>query len=338
MNLATLRKRCTGPVLLSLLWTTVSTLSVFADDSLEKGLESQMASMLDDHEFGLSSYISEAFVEIESSPDSLFWVQGTAKLKYFVDDRLEFRNAEWHLNPIDDSRDSLVNKENGRKLQSSLFDFKTCFRSMVKYKGVFYELEKLDYEGYRDQWRDTRELVTQSSCVTVDPMSWPFAYSTMLSRGEDRRVSLMRTTFVHNLCAKATQIDSRTVQSIWFNKATTPDGRRLMFKDITFKDGLPTVTETFSYQAGFRDLAELPDRKQSILINHVETTWTRIDDVPVPEKVVARLHNAGFEEVNELIVKVKLKYWNAESKEYAEMKSIADKALVEIEKLEVTKK
>jgi len=334
-----LRKHLVGPVLSLLLWPTSVAFSVLGNDTLEKTLESQMANMLRDHEFGLSTYASDAFLEIESSPDSLFWVQGTASFKYFLDGELEYRNAEWNLNPINDSRNVLVDKDSGRNVLNRMLDFKECSRSMVKSKGVFYDLEKLNYEGYRDQWVASRDLLIQSSCVSIDPMTLPFVCRPNLSRGGDQREQPQVFLFFERMrCAKATQIDSRTVQSIWFDKATTPDGRRLAFTKITFTDELPTATETLSYQAGFRDFADLPDRGKCTLIGHVDTQWTRIDDVPVPEKIIARLQNAGSREVSELIVKVKLKYWNAESKEYSEMKSIADKALVEIEKLEVTKK
>jgi hypothetical protein len=110
-----------------------------------------------------------------------------------------------------------------------------------------------------------------------------------------------------------------------------------MFDNITFRDGLPTVHETLSYHAGFSNLEELPDPKKCKLIGKVETTWTQVDDVPVPEKVVARLGNAGFKEVKELNLTVNLKFWNEGTKEYQAMKTLADQAADQIDKIDAAK-
>lgn len=308
------------------------------DDTLTEDLESKMARLLDDHEFGLSSYASEASLEIESSPDSLHWVQGDAKFTYFLNDQQEFRHADWDLKPIDDSRGMMIDEATGLPFVPRLFDFTTCSRSMLKYRGIFYDFDRLNQQGVESEWQITADRMRQSSCVAIEPMNWPFIYTTALTRGRDQQKSMFSNRFQSNFCARAVQTDSRTTETVWFSKKTTPDGHRLVFMNITFKDELPAVVETLFSQAGFRDINDLPDRKKCRLSSIVETSWTKIDEVPLPEKVVARLQNSGFEEVKELILNVKLKYWSPGSKEYETIKSFADKAVTEIEKLEAQKK
>jgi len=318
---------------LTFMLLTLLTSSALCDDTLTNELESNMTKLLADHEYGLPTYASEALMEIESSPDSLHWFQGKAKFTYFVTDQLEFRNADWDLKPFDDSRRYIVD-DKGTQLIPHVFDFKICFRSTLKYGGINYDLERRIFEGNPgDKWEVTNKRWRKSSCVAIDPLTWPFVITTTLSRDWDQGKSMLRHYFGSNLCAKASQTDSRTVQSVWYSKATTPDGKRLAFENITFKDGLPTVIETLSYQAGFHDMSELPIRKKCKLINNVETTWTQVDDVPVPEKVVARLQSAGFKEVNELSLNVRLKYWSEGAKEYQTIKTIADQAAKEIDKI-----
>jgi hypothetical protein len=302
----------------------------FGDDAVKENLESKMASLLADHEFGLPTYASEAFLEIESSPDSLRWVQGTAKFSFVLAGEMEFRNADWNLTPIDVA--VLIDKKSGLKTIPSIFDFQTCSRSVMTVQGVSYELEKIHAEGYRAQWNATKDLTHRSSCVAIDPMTWPFISTSSLSRVRNPGKSLFRNFFETNLCAKATEIDSRTVRSIWYSKATTSSGHRLAFNNITFKDGLPSQIEALSYQAGFRDISELPDRKKCTVINQVEMSWTLVDDVPFPEKVVARLQNAGIEEVNEMNLTVNLKFFKEGSKKYIALKNIADQAAIDIAK------
>ena len=216
----------------------------------------------------------------------------------------------------------------------NVFDFKICSRSTLKYRGINYDLERRVFEGNPgDKWEVTDKRGIESSCVAIDPLTWPFVITTTFSRGWDQGKSMLRHYFSTSLCANATQTDSRTVLSVWYSKATTSDGKRLVYQNITFKDGLPTVIESLSYQAGFRDMSELPIRKKCRLINNVETTWTQVDDVPVPEKVVAQLKNAGHREVNELSLNVRLKYWSEGSKEYEAIKKVADQAAKEIDKI-----
>jgi len=320
------------PWLASMLLTLLTS-SALCDDTLTNELQANMTKLLADHEFGLPTYASEALMEIESSPDSVHWFQGKAKFTYFLTDQLEFRNADWDLKPSDDSRRYIVD-DKGRQLTPHLFDFKTCSRSTLKYRGINYDLERRVFEGNPgDKWQVTEEPFLKSTCVAIDPLTWPFVITTTLSRNKDQGKSMLRHYFGTSLCAKATQTDSRTVHSVWYSKATTPDGKRLVYENITFKDGLPTVIESLSYQAGFRDMSELPIRKKCKLINNVETTWTQVDDVPVPEKVVARLQSAGFKEVNELSLNVRLKYWVEGAKEYQAIKTVADQAAKEIDKI-----
>jgi len=318
---------------LAFMFLTLLTSSALCDDTLTKELESNMTKLLADHEFGLPTYASEALMEIESSPDSLHWFQGKAKFTYFVTDQLEFRNADWDLKPSDDSRRFIVD-DRGRQLVPHVFDFKICSRPTLKYRGINYDLERRVFIGNPgDKWEVTEERGRKSTCVAIDPLTWPFIITSTFSRGHDQGICMLRHYFGNSLCAKATQTDSRTVQSVWYSKGTNPAGNRLAFENITFKDGLPTVIETLSYQTGFHDINELPDRKKCVPISRNETTWTQVDDVPVPEKVVAQLKNAGHREVNELSLNVRLKYWSEGSKEYEAIKKVADQAAKEIDKI-----
>jgi hypothetical protein len=306
---------------------------------LTEELEAKMQALVADLEFGLPSYASQAKLEIESGPDSLHWFRGTADMKCFVEGNRElgnreFRKADWKLDTVDDTTSSTLVNKDGFPFNPGLFAFRNCSRSLVKYKSVFYDLDNVQIKGLvANRWDRTDGRSIQSSCVAIEPITWPLIYTTAFSRGMDQGKPLFRHFVETSLCGKVTVINSSTVKSTWYSKATTPSGQRLVFKDITFQRDLPTSVETYSYQAGFQDANDLPDRKKCVLINQVKTKWTKVDDVSVPEIVTARLQNAGFQEVSELTLTVKIKFWTERTKEYEEMKKVADEAFAAVEKI-----
>lgn len=306
---------------------------------LAEELESKMQALVADLEFGLPSYASQARLEIESGPDSLHWFRGTADMKCFVEGNRElgnreFRKADWKLDTVDDTTSATLVNKDGKPFNPGLFAFRNCSRSLVKYKDVYYDLDNVQIEGLAtNRWNRTDGRSIQSSCVAIEPITWPLIYTTAFSRGMDQGKPLFRHFVETSLCGKANMIDSSTVHSTWYSKGTTPSGHRLVFKDITFQGDLPSSVETYSYQSGFQDADHLPDRKKCVLINQVKTKWTKVDDVSVPEIVTARLQNAGFQEVSELIMTVKIKFWTERAKEYEEMKKVAEEAFAAVEKI-----
>jgi len=292
------------------------------DEPLAKDLESKILAFADDLEFGLVDFASSASLTIESSPDSELWFQGTAQFATFKSDGIDYKRAEWNIPRFEDARTQTF---------SNYFDFQECAVSKLRIRGADYVI----IMGL-DRWM--KEVQLSSSCVVVNPIDWPVIYPVFFNNRVKIRESTLLDIFRLALCVKATQIDSRTIDSIWYGKITTKDGKRLGFQEIRVKDDLPVLFETFSYQKGFRDLTDLPRRKDCIRVNRVETTWAKFDDFSVPRKVKAELRCLGNGGVQELNLTVDLKFWNSKTKEYQAVKKVVDEAIQQVEALEVAPK
>jgi hypothetical protein len=306
----------------ALLWTDVLLLRARCGEPLAKELESKMLAFADDLEFGLTDFASEALLTIESSPDSERWFEGTAKFVTFKVNELDFRKAEWHLSPLDGARSESL---------SSYFAVPECAVSKLRFRGTDY----VNAIGI-DRWM--REDQHLSSCSVVMPTDWPMIlpilFDNRFTRGETRIQENYRNSF----CAKATQVSSRIVDSIWLGKVTTKEGNHLAFEEIRVEDDLPVLYTVYSYQQGFRDLAHLPSRKDCIRVTRVETIWTKFDDFSVPRKVKAELNSGGAGGVQDLKLTVDLMFSNSKTKEYETVKKVVDEAIQQVDALELAPK
>ena len=288
----------------------------------DEQLESKILSLVNDLEFGLVDFASESLLTIESSPDSELWLQGTAKFVTLRADGMDYGRAEWDFPLFEDARAQPF---------SNYFDSPHCAVSKLKIRGVDY----VNILGV-DRWMKENPQLT--SCVVVNPIDWPVIFPYQLNNRNKIEKPTFQEYYRSAMCANAIQIDARTLESIWYGKLTHNDGKRLGFQEIRFKDDLPVLYETYSYQKGFRSLNDLPRRKDCIRINRVETTWATFDDISVPRKVKAELSNGGNGGLQGLYLTVELKFWNSRTKEYKAIKKLIDEAIPQVKALEVAPK
>ena len=209
---------------------------------------------------------------------------------------------------------------------SNYFDFQECAVSKLRIRGTEY----VNIVGL-DRW--TKDGEHLSPCVVMIPTDWAIVYPRHFNFRREVEEPTIQQYFRSALCVKATQIDARTTDSIWFGKMKTKDGSYLAFQEIRMKDDLPVLYETYSYQKGFRDLTDLPKRKDCLRVNRVETTWAKFDDCSVPKKVIAFLSNLGSGGFQDFHLTVDLKFWNSKNKEYEDVKKVVDEAIQQVEAL-----
>ncbi len=286
------------------------------DESLAKEIESKVLAFADDFEFGMLDVASVASLSIETSPDSEYWFDGSATFTTFKTEGVEYKRAEWKLDQIDDVRTQKF---------SNYFDFHQCTVTNLRIRG----LDFVNVQGI-NRWMRAGEQGVVSPCVAVSPIDWPVIYPFHFNYLQKVGEPTFQVLFRNGSCVSATQIDARTADSVWFGKVKTKEGKHLAFDQVRFKDDLPALFETYSYQSGFRDLSDLPKRKDCIRVNRVETTWTKFDDVSVPSKVRAELNflGGGIQTVH---LTVNLKFWNSKTKEYEQIKNSVDESIQQVE-------
>ena len=288
------------------------------DESLAKELESKVSALADDFEFGMLDVASVASLSIETSPDSEYWFEGAATFTTFKTEGVEYKRAEWKLDHIEDVRTQQF---------SNYFDFHQCTVTNLRIRG----LDFVNVQGI-DRWTRAGEAGEQvSPCVAVIPIDWPVIYPFHFDYLRKVGEPTFQVIFRNGSCVSATQIDARTADSVWFGKVKTKEGKHLAFDQVRFKDDLPVLFETYSYQSGFRDLSDLPKRKDCIRVNRVETTWTKFDDVSVPSKVRAELNILGPGGIQTVHLTVDLKFWNSKTKEYEQIKNSVDESIQQVE-------
>lgn len=285
------------------------------DDSLAKDLEAKVLAIADDFEFGLLDVASIASLSVETTPDSEYWFEGSATFTAFKSEQVEYTRAEWKLDHIDDVR---------RRKFSNYFDFHQCTVTNLKLRG----LDFVNVKGI-DRWMKAGE--NASPCVVVRPIDWPVIYPYHFNHLRKVGEPTLQVVFRNGSCVSATQVDARTADSVWFGKVKTKEGNHLAFDQVRFKDELPILFETYSYQRGFRDLSDLPKRKDCSRVNRVETTWSKFDDVSVPSKVKAELNIQGTGGIQTVHLTVDLKFWNSQTKDYKQIEKSVDEAIQQVE-------
>jgi hypothetical protein len=290
-------------VLTIVLIAIVPTSKVKADDLTDEA-EGWVADMLNDIEFGLGSYNVIYRVTIETSPDSINWVNSKGELSQFYDEdrKIRINNASW------------INSSIGGDYIPQLgepFRRGSSHVTIAELNSERYVLQPLIEEG----------LVpfnpTFNDCLFIDPFTWaavvPRSFATY--KYEDCQREAFVNSF-HEKCVRAARDASGVVFTKWIGKIARKDGTHIVFKEGKFKDKLPIERQSYTANRYFK-IEDVPATSQCRQTRSFKLEWVKFKQINVPSKISGIVFaDAPTSNFSELKFDVDLKFFEPESKQY----------------------
>ncbi len=277
--------------------------AIHADDLTDEA-EGWVADMLNDIEYGLGSYYVDYRVTIETSPDSINWVNSKGELSQFYDEdrKIRINNASW----VNSSIGGDYIPQSGEAFRRGSFHV-----TIAELNSERYVLQPVIDEG----------LVpfnpTFNNCLFIDPFAWtavvPRSFAT------DKYDDCQRQAFVdsfHENCVRATRDASGVVFTRWIGKIARKDGTHIAFKEGKFKDSLPIERQSYTANRYFK-AEDVPATSQCRQTRSFKLEWVKFKQINVPSKISGIVFaDAPPSNFTELKFDVDLKFFEPESKQY----------------------
>jgi hypothetical protein len=293
------------------------------DESARKQAEEEAAQFILETEYALTDYYMTVELTAESSPDAplvftskgimqkLICDQGVLELcswkpRILVDDRPEQEKGV--VKPFSTGQSSEILTLDGKRYRTRDELFKPCDPIFID--GV----KRTDLRWFR----------------CIDLFDWPIHSAGSYSHptGESKLASIVFGK--KKTCFKATQLNSRTIESSWANRVKAGG-----FKNYTFRDGRPVKFEWVVTNKPFDLKDGVPDRSKGKSVDVVETKWKQQGDTYVPSVVHLVTSLNPWKDSSIIDVVANISVFEKDSKEYKEKKKELETIIAKIPKAKV---
>lgn len=286
---------------------------VETDEKLREEALEYAKDLIDDFNVGMERYLSITELKCQTAIDSVRLFESEAQLERLEDKKSVWMRNIWRTVDIADDRSQFEKTKH-------LPVFKNCDAEVVIVDRKLFELVKPESVGLDSKLEKPRlhkRQPYQLNCgFGLAPQDLPFAINICFTHAFSCD-DLSQNKFAEGIkCVSATRVGGK-LDTYWYSYNDPNETIEVVMR-IVFEDRLPVLYEYYYSSKGYSLSNKSFDLRKDQLVSQVKTKWKRFDLLSVPVHVEAKFWDEGGSDgYNELFIDARVKFFPADTKEFA---------------------